>query len=130
MGRYCMAVVKDKTAANSLKSLQTKLAEARNHLTAIENEQQKLSVEWKKQKKKLDGIQRDIDKLTNAKPVVTEHALLRFAERLLDVDFESIEQLILNDDNLAAIRRLGSGKIPTLAGYTLVVQNNTIVTVE
>jgi hypothetical protein len=83
--------------------------------------------------KKLD---KDINKLTASKidkpPVVTEHAMLRYVERLYNVDLKTIETAILTDVLLEGYSSMGraNGKYPVCEGLIAVVKDNTVVTVE
>ena len=77
--------------------------------------------------KTIDG---QIAKLKAGPPVVTEHAILRYLERVRGVDIEAIRQEMLDPKIVGFIDTLGSGLIPHPNGYKLVVKKRVIVTVE
>lgn len=60
-------------------------------------------------------------------PVVSTHALLRFIERVLEINVEMIREHILSPDNRAAIAA-GATKI-IAGGVTLVIKDGVVVTV-
>lgn len=61
-------------------------------------------------------------------PVVSEHALLRYVERVLGVDLSAIKDRILTDQNKKAIDFAGSCRIKA-EGVELVVKDRVVVSV-
>ena len=61
-------------------------------------------------------------------PMVTEHALLRYLERVMGVDVESARRAILTDKLRAQIAVVQSGVFPA-DGYRVRVRNGAVVTV-
>ncbi len=62
-------------------------------------------------------------------PRISEHALLRYIERVYGFDLQKIESEILSDANKAAIRCVINGKVPICNGFKAIVQNMTIVSI-
>lgn len=60
-------------------------------------------------------------------PRVTNHALLRFLERITQISVQDVERMILSADNVAAIEA-GASRI-TANGITLVIKDKAVVTV-
>lgn len=60
-------------------------------------------------------------------PTVSAHALLRYLERVLEIDIGMVEKQILCPDNVAAIRA-GATRI-TVDGVDLVIRDRVVVTV-
>ena len=60
-------------------------------------------------------------------PRVTNHALLRFLERITQISVQDVERMILSADNVAAIEA-GATRI-TANGITLVIKDKAVVTV-
>lgn len=60
---------------------------------------------------------------------ITDHAVLRYLERVMGVDVEAVRRAILTPDNKALIARLKSGKFPIGAGMLAVVVDEVIVTI-
>ncbi len=63
-----------------------------------------------------------------SEPTVSSHALLRYIERVLEINVKMLESHILSPTNRAAIAA-GATKIKA-NGITLVVRDNVIVTVQ
>ena len=62
--------------------------------------------------------------------VVTEHAMLRYLERALNIDLNGVKKAILTDALLASIAVCRSGKFPIAQGIKAVVKNNVVITIE
>jgi len=61
---------------------------------------------------------------------VTEHAMLRYLERVKGMDLEALRSEILTDNLKLQIETLGSGKFPIMRGVMAVVRGKNIVTIE
>lgn len=61
--------------------------------------------------------------------IVTEHALLRYLERVHGIDLEDIRRRMLTDKAVALIKNFKTGKIPS-DDCRLVVKDGTVITVE
>lgn len=62
-------------------------------------------------------------------PIVSEHAMLRYLERIKGVDLEAIREEILGDGTAASISFAKTGRIKK-SGMCLVVKDNVVVTIE
>lgn len=60
--------------------------------------------------------------------IITNHALLRYSERVLNIDFEEVRKAILSDEVLRLYKELGNGKYPN-GTYHVVIENNFVKTV-
>lgn len=60
---------------------------------------------------------------------VTDHAVLRYLERVCGVNVEQVRNMILSPENRKTIARLGNGKFPLGNGCTAVVVNEVVVTI-
>lgn len=61
-------------------------------------------------------------------PIVSEHALLRYLERVKGVDLKALSDEILGDGTASAISFAKSGRIQK-GDITLIIKNNVVVTV-
>lgn len=64
------------------------------------------------------------------KPMVTDHALVRYMERVLGVDVETIRGSILDDTQVNKIKALRDVKLPLGPGVTAVVIGGYVVTIQ
>lgn len=64
-------------------------------------------------------------------PTVTEHAVLRYLERVDNVDVKSVIGKILNPEFLALVNKgqITDGRVPVIPGFRAVIKNNFIVTI-
>lgn len=62
-------------------------------------------------------------------PIVTEHALLRWLERVHGLDLKAVEREILGEGRGGMILLLENGRIPCWEGVRLVVKQRKVVTV-
>lgn len=63
------------------------------------------------------------------KPVVTEHAMLRYLERIYGLDIEAMRDEILAEGRAGVIFLIENGKVPIGEGHHLVVQGRRVLTV-
>lgn len=115
----------------TLKSLQTQLAQARER-------RDRLKVEMA-QAQRLHGHQIGVVaalesqiatfKASAPEPIVSEHAVLRWLERVEGLDVEAVRARILSGQTAAYVRFARTGRIEK-DGHMLVVKDNVIVTVE
>jgi hypothetical protein len=66
---------------------------------------------------------------SSVEPIVSEHAMLRWLERVNGLSLDQVRAVILGDGTADMIKFMKSGKI-SKDGHTLIVKNNTVVTVE
>ena len=124
-----MPTIKEKVTSKELTS----------QLKKIEGEVVALSVDVKNKQKELqdkkifaDNLKQKIETLnkSNQEPVVSEHALLRYFERVENIDLKYIEGEILSEDVLKMISVLGgNGTYPNKRGFSVVMKNNVVVTI-
>jgi predicted transcriptional regulator len=80
-----------------------------------------------KQRKELKAKIKQMEASDNI--VVTEHAILRYLERIMNIDIEELRAEILTDKTRQQIKTLGNGRYPLEKGGKAVVKNNSIVSV-
>tara|TARA_R110001599_G_scaffold39930_3_gene121671 strand:- start:452 stop:832 length:381 start_codon:yes stop_codon:yes gene_type:complete len=75
--------------------------------------------------------EKDIEKLTKGKnTIVSEHAILRYLERVCGMDIENIKTLILNDE-FKALNSLANGEgTIKMNDIEYVLKNNVIITIK
>lgn len=118
-------------SAHELKALQTRLKEAEVEAEGFIEKARLANEAASAALKRRDTIRASIQALEEStkEPIVTEHALLRYIERFMSVDLESVRRAILTDQAVKLIKFTRTGKINT-DGRRLIVKNGTVVTVE
>jgi len=115
---------------NKLKTINTALRisyEHRDRLrTNIKDEQRRLTI----CNTEIKAREKEKTKLVNDKGIiVSEHAILRYLERVGKLDIESVQKQILTKEVENQIGILnGNGKI-SIDGYTIVIKNSVITTI-
>lgn len=60
---------------------------------------------------------------------MSEHALLRYIERVYGIDMDELRALILSDTLVRCADTLGDGRFPVAPGIKGVVKNRVVVTI-
>ncbi len=64
------------------------------------------------------------------KPVVSEHSIIRYIERVVGYDINDIKDDILHEKVLELVNKLGpNGTYPHPDGWSIVIKNNRVVTI-
>ena len=92
----------------------------------ISNSQKELS-------QKLNSIKQinaEIEKLNKQEGIrVSEHAIVRYLERVKGLNVEKIQKEILSDDVMKLIEVLGGNGTYPKDGFSIVIRNNTVTTI-
>lgn len=93
-----------------------------------ETESKKTELREKNQRKR--ELQAELDKLTNKKTIrVSEHALLRYLERVKDINLEEIEAEIISEEVQAMVDTLGGNGNYPCRNYKVCLKNFVVTTV-
>jgi len=78
----------------------------------------------------INNLKKEIEKLEGLDTLkVSEHAIVRYFERVLGYNIEEIEGIILSDNVVKMIETLGgSGTFPN-ENFQVVMKNNTVITI-
>ena len=79
---------------------------------------------------KFKSIERQIKNLKETNLEVSEHAMLRYIERVMQIDLSIIRDNILTNENKLKIKILGNGEYPLKDKFKIVVKNNLVVTIK
>jgi len=114
---------------STLKSLTRKLADLLSRkdleVSKFQETQKKLTV----LNKEIKETQSHIDKFKQGDPTVSEHAILRYLERVEGVNIGAIISKILHPKILEYSKTLGSGSFPHPEGFKVVIRDNVITTI-
>ncbi len=78
-------------------------------------------------------LQKQLDDLKEKAPkgiIVSEHAMLRYLQRVDGLDIEALQKRMLTENDREVIKKLGTCKIKTPDEVTLIVKDNVVVTVD
>jgi multidrug efflux pump subunit AcrA (membrane-fusion protein) len=114
-------------APQELKALQTRRAAATRELQQLRDEQRGLSVRATALVAKLKDVDAQLE-AASQELTVSEHALLRFVERTMDVDLLRIAKEIA-DKVRPIVDKIGDGDIPIGDGLRAIVRNKCVVSV-
>lgn len=114
---------------HDLKQLQTRLAKAKAEATSAKDEIRIAQKREADSRKLCFDLEQRISRLERKTPMMTEHALLRYFERVLGYDLAAIERGLLTESALSVLSQIGTGKIPSV-GCRLVAKDGVIVTLE
>lgn len=118
------------TDSNKLKQLETLLNKTQNDFdvlnTKIANDQRVLA----SKKKAIENIKSQIQAISANKEItISEHALLRYLERVSKVDTESVKKSIITPELIKMVETLGgNGKYP-VGNITLVMRDYVVTTI-
>lgn len=80
-------------------------------------------------KREIGILKFKLEKILTREVAISDHALLRYIERVKGVDIESIKEEMLKDSKIIdAIKILNSGTFP-IQGCSLIVKDNIITTI-
>jgi predicted nuclease with TOPRIM domain len=113
------------------KQLKSQLNNAEADLEALKIEVSNKQRELSQVQKNIDVLKYQMSKLNNNDNLkVSEHAIVRYFERVKGFDIEAIEKEILSDSVIELVDKLGgSGSYPN-AEYSVVMKNYTVVTLK
>lgn len=113
-----------------LKKLQSLMVKQKSEIDLIKRERQLADERLAVAERNLKKIEEEMKKLKNGnKIIVSEHAILRYLERTMELDIKAIEKEILTDETLKQYRTLGNGKYPISNGCKAVIKDNVVITV-
>lgn len=112
-----------------LKQLQTRKANVEAEIKRLAGEKADCEKQLTDARGKLAAIQNQIASCT-ADVVVSEHAMLRYMERVMGVDLNKIKVHILAEGREELIRTARSGAFPILDDIKAVVRDRTVVTIR
>ena len=118
------------TDSNKLKQLETLLSKTQNDFdvlnTKIANDQRVLA----SKKKAIENIKSQIQAISANKEItISEHALLRYLERVSKIDTDSVKKTIITPELIKIVETLGgNGKYP-VGDITLVMRDYVVTTI-
>lgn len=119
--------------SHELKALQTQLAKAEAEIIPLQEAAKIAQTNASKAINRRNELRQKLEdekaKLTFKDPIVSEHALLRYLERVYHINLDDIRAAILSPSTIKAIRVMGNGKIPLPTGGRAVIKDNIVVSI-
>ena len=116
--------------SEKLKRLITQKTSLLEEVSFIRKESYTLAENIAKKQKQIKEIEKQIKSLQDIDIIISEHAILRYIERVMGIDIELIKKEILTDTLKEQFKTLGNGTYPIGNDVKVKIQNNTIVTVH
>lgn len=114
--------------AQQLKGLQTRLSKLEGDCKSLAENAKQAQKDHHSCLNRIKAIKTEIESFIEKEIIVTEHAVLRYLERVMGFDMALVSKSILTDDVKLMISKMGDGKYP-IDGAKIIVKNNTIVSV-
>lgn len=112
-----------------IKNLESRLVKTRSKLRDKKETAREIAADIRKINNSILGLESRIKELKKFEgPTVSEHAIIRYMERVMGIDVEELRGNILTDKLKSQIEQLGDGKYP-INGGKVVVKGNTIVSI-
>ncbi|HEB41819.1 MAG TPA: hypothetical protein ENI08_02240 [Candidatus Dependentiae bacterium] len=111
----------------ALKQLVRRKKELNLQLNSILTDKQQLESREKGIRVKLNELDKKVE-FANKEPSLSEHAILRYLERVEGIDIEKLRSEIMTTKVIEMIKMLGTGTIPS-GKYKLRVIDNVVVTI-
>ena len=114
-----------------IKSLASQIEKSKLDIRAKESQLKLIQEELRVKHSHLQKLQTELDhiKSSSNELIISEHALLRYLERVYKLDLEKLSSEIVPDTLKATIEELGNGEYHTQEGYSLKVHDNVVVTI-
>lgn len=111
-----------------LKSLQVRKTKLEVEIKSLEKDKNIIIEEINNKKNNLNSICQKIKNLAIKEPIISEHAMLRYIERVMNINLKDIENRILTEENRKMIKFAGSCKIKS-NGVELIVKDSCVISV-
>jgi len=111
------------------KELSSRLTQEEVNVVVLDSEILILKKKRSDTTKSILDLKYRMSQMASASPKISEHALLRYLERVKGMDIQAFKDEILTDKLKRIIQTLGDCKVPLGDGNTAIVRNYVIVTV-
>ena len=112
------------------KQLQSQINNLTADREALKTEISIKQSESKRKAEEINKLKAQIENLSKDKTLkVSEHAIVRYFERVKGFNIEEIQSSILNQNIRGLVSVLGDGSFPHPDGYNVVFKDSTVVTI-
>jgi len=113
----------------TLKHLNTRKAKLEVDVAQLLTDQIAAQDKYRKAKEQLKDLCAEVSRALEGEASVSEHAIIRYLERVNGLNLDTIREAILSPAMKKAIDSMGSGKYPIGNGCRAVVKGKTVVSV-
>lgn len=114
---------------HKLKELRSSQRGIEHSIAAVLLEEKEVAIKKKDLHKDLSDVKGKIEKLSQKELIISEHAFLRYLERVEGINLEEIQAKILTKELMMKYKTLGNGTFP-IGDFKIVIRNNTVVTIK
>lgn len=112
------------------KKLQSQLTNLLADADALKIELQNKNREYSAKLQAIEKLKTEMQKLNSNESLrVSEHAIVRYFERVKGFDLEQVEREILSDQVIKLVEQLGGNGTYPNEGFSVVMRNHTVTTV-
>lgn len=117
-------------SATKLKSLKTQLRLRIDEYELLKQEVAQKQKECSEKKTMISALQDEITKIESVNELkLSEHAMLRYFERVHGYNLEEVESIIVTDKLKSLVEQLGGNGLYPCGGFSVRIKDYTIVTV-
>lgn len=118
------------TNSQELKRLQSLHNQLQLEYKAFQESQSRLKMEIETKRRQVQEVEEKIQTLKGAHEtiIISEHAIIRYLERVYGLDLEKIRQEILPPPIAAQAKTIGNGRY-SITGHTVIIKDNVAITV-
>lgn len=119
-----------------IKSYQAMVEKLESDCAALQSYVSTQQSELAMKKKTLQKLNEKLERLikpNDGEIYVTEHAVIRYMQRVLNIDFDKFRKEILSEKVQMQIIEIGDGNFPIIVNdksFTLVVRNGHVITIK
>ena len=118
------------TDSQELKRLQSLLNQLQLDFKTLQESQSRLKMENETKRKQIQEVEEKIQTLKGSHEtiIISEHAIIRYLERVYGLDLEKIKEEILPASIAVQAKRIGNGRYG-VTGHTVLIKDNVAITV-
>jgi hypothetical protein len=116
--------------SSTLKHLQVEIDRTQDEYNRAKEKALVANQDCEQLRKRLEVLRKQLKASTDTAPIVSEHALLRYVERVLGIDLDTLRHAIMPPKTRQMVDKFRSGEFPTEEeGIRAVAKNGVIVTI-
>ena len=113
-----------------IKQFETMKSEIMGKITGLKEQKKIVEKEISTLEESLKSLEQKINNLQNSDLIVSEHAIIRYIERVIGINIEEIVEKIATEKMKKMVEWCGNGLYPSENGdFKLKINNNVVVTI-